>query len=116
MNKMQSAALLAAIMGSTDHGYPQLPKGESMFYSYDKEGKIRNESWDMEHIINNQGKHNKHPLAEGNTFMGDFIIKCLERRVSKGNIVRRAREFYSYTKEVVEEKYNEMEKKFKEIS
>ena len=110
---MKSAALLAAL---TVYGYPQIPRGGGMFYSYDKEGKIRNESWDMEQVINNQSNHNKHPLAQGNSLMGDFIIKCLERKVSKENILRRAGEFYSYTKEVVEEKYNEMEKILKRSS
>ena len=102
---MKSVALFAALGALSDHGYNPLPSND-----------VHNDSWNMEHVINNQSNHNKHPLARGNTLMADFIIKCLERGVSKGNIVRRAREFYSYTKEVVEEKYNEMEKKFKEIS
>lgn len=111
---MKSTALLVALGGLTSYGYP-FSSSEGVFYSEDKEGKVRNDSWNMEQVINNQSRHNKHPLAEDNTLMGDFIIKCLERKVSKENILRRAGEFYSYTKEVVEEKYNEMEKKFKGI-
>lgn len=102
---MKSAALFTSLAALTAYGYNPPSSND-----------IHNDSWNMEHIINNQSNHNKHPLARGNTLMADFIIKCLERGVSKGNIVRRAREFYSYTKEVVEEKYNEMEKKFKGIS
>lgn len=105
---MKSAALFVALGALTSYGYP-FSSSEGVFYSEDKEGETRNDSWNMEHIINNQFRHNKHPLAEDNTFMGDFIIKCLIRKVSKENTIRRAGEFYSYTKEVVEEKYNEME-------
>ena len=106
---MKSAALLVALGGLTSYGYP-FSSSEGVFYSEDKEGEIPNENWNMQQIINNQCRNNKHPLAQGNSLMGDFIIKCLERKVSKESIIKRAREFYSYTKEVVEDKYNEMEK------
>lgn len=73
-----------------------------------------NESEIIQNIIRNQSQNSKDQRVK--SFAGDFILKCIEKRISKEKIILRLRSFYSMPKQRAEELYEEMEKILKEKS